>query len=243
MVSAGLVGNSPHMISASITALTRILYEFKTQLSRSVLEDLVQTMSLFLTSTNREIVRAVLGFVKVAIISLPEDLVRSRLEALIPGLMRWSHEHKARFRSKVKNILERAVRRFGYDSIERFCPEADKKLIQNIRKTRERRKKKKQDNPAGNDSLADQQADETRGRFESEYDEAIYGSASSSDASGSETEPAELSHRNRKVRGKETFITESQEEPLDLLDRRSLANISSRKPASAKTLPNAKQRG
>ena len=29
MVSAGLAGSTPHMISASITALTRILYQFK----------------------------------------------------------------------------------------------------------------------------------------------------------------------------------------------------------------------
>jgi len=29
MVSAGLAGSTPHMISASITALTRILFEFK----------------------------------------------------------------------------------------------------------------------------------------------------------------------------------------------------------------------
>jgi ribosomal RNA-processing protein 12 len=29
MISAGLAGNTPHMISASITALTRILYQFK----------------------------------------------------------------------------------------------------------------------------------------------------------------------------------------------------------------------
>ena len=29
MVSAGLAGSTPHMISASITALTRILYHFR----------------------------------------------------------------------------------------------------------------------------------------------------------------------------------------------------------------------
>ena len=95
MVSAGLVGSTPHMVSASITALTRILYEFAAQLPHVVIEDLVQTMDLFLTSSNREIVRSVLGFVKVTIISLPESIVNPKLKTLVPGLMSWSREHKA----------------------------------------------------------------------------------------------------------------------------------------------------
>ncbi|KAG8530982.1 uncharacterized protein KY384_004339 [Bacidia gigantensis] len=244
MVSAGLVGNSPHMISATITALARILHEFILRLPRNVMEDIVQTMSLFLTSTNREIVRAVLGFVKVAIISLPEDLIRPRLEGLIPGLMQWSHEHKARFRSKVKHILERAVRRFGYDSIESYCPEADKKLIQNIRKTRERRKKKNQynkDDPE-DDSVAEEPSNGSKGRFESEHDEVLYGSASSSDASDDETEARQRSSSKRKASGTKTYISEAQDEPLDLLDRRSLANISSRKPVPTKQPPTSTKR-
>ena len=239
MVSAGLVGSSPHMISASITALTRVLYEFRSDLSKPVMEDLVQTMSLFLTSTNREIVRSVLGFVKVAIISLPEELVRPRLESLTPGLMSWSHEHKARFRSKVKHILERALRRFGYEVIDRYCPEDDKKLIQNIRKSRERKKKKKD---AGIEDGAADGEKKRQGRFESEYDEAIYGSDDSSVASSDEggvvvNDSDDDGRSSRKGRTNGTYITEADDEPLDLLDRRSLANISSRKPQSVRQPP------
>lgn len=205
MVSAGLVGSTPHMVSASITALTRILYEYVQELSPAVTQDLVQTMDLFLTSKNREIVRSVLGFVKVTIISLPEDIVTARLPTLIPGLMSWSKEHKAHFRAKVKHIIERAMRRFGAPLIESCCPEEDKKLVQNIRKMRERRKRKDKD---------DQAPVPRAKRFDNEYDEAIYGSES--DTASEE-------------KGDETYITEAGDEPLDLLDRRSLANISHRK--------------
>ncbi len=52
MVSAGLAGSTPHMISASISAITRILFEFRQSLSAETMSDLVQTMDLFLTSNN-----------------------------------------------------------------------------------------------------------------------------------------------------------------------------------------------
>lgn len=233
MVSAGLVGSTPHMISASITALTRILYEFAASLPPAVIEDLVQTMDLFLTSPNREIVRSVLGFVKVAIISLPEAIVKPKLASLVPGLMSWSKEHKAQFRAKIKHILERAIRRFGFEAVERHCPEDDKKFINNIRKTKERRKRHKAE--AGAEGANAQP--EKKSRFESEYDEALYGSDDSSKDSDNDSDRDAA----REAQGGKTYITEDADEPLDLLDRKSLANISSRKPQPSKQPP-GKQR-
>jgi len=102
-------------------------------------------MDAFLTSNNREIVQSVLGFVKVSVISLPKELMLPRLNSLIPNLMTWSHEHKAHFKAKVKHIIERMIRRFGYDVIERNVPDEDKKLVINIRKTKERKKRRKEE--------------------------------------------------------------------------------------------------
>lgn len=234
MVSAGLAGSTPHMISASITALTRLLYEFHGRLPEGTVTDLVQTMDLFLTSNNREIVRSVLGFVKVCIISLPSTLVLPRLETLIPNLIVWSHEHKQHFRAKVKHIFERMIRRFGVDTVERYTPEADKKLISNIRKTRERRKKKRDAGEDDEDVAVG--AEKRRSKFESEYDEAVYGSASDEDDSGSDISDDEVLGRaaakGRKAKqGGSQYIVEDDDEPLDLLDRKALAHVSSTKPA------------
>ncbi|KAI1105055.1 NUC173-domain-containing protein [Jackrogersella minutella] len=230
MVSAGLAGSTPHMISASITALTRILYEFRETLNQEVLSDLVQTMDLFLTSNNREIVRSVLGFVKVCVISLPTELMLPRLPTMIPNLMVWAHEHKGHFcRAKVKHILERMVRRFGFDVVNRNCPEADRKLIANIRKTKERSKRRKDAaKEGGNEEEGGQQNDKRRSRFESEYDEALY---SSDESDGSDDSDAEVLGKSRKgQKGGSTYIMEDEDEPLDLLDRKALASISSTKP-------------
>ncbi|KAM3065275.1 pre-rRNA processing protein [Clarireedia jacksonii] len=244
MVSAGLAGSTPHMVSASITALTRILYHFRESLSPETLTDLVQTMDLFLTSNNREIVRSVLGFVKVCVISLPTSLMLPRLESLIPNLMVWSHEHKAHFKAKVKHILERMIRRFGVEIVNKHCPEEDRKLITNIRKTRERRKRNKDAAKEAGEGSDDEGATDgkRRNRFESEYDEALHGS--DSESSGSDISDDEVLGKSRKKGGKKaggnTYIVEDEEEPLDLLDRRALANISSTKPAKARTATKTK---
>ncbi|KAI1330525.1 NUC173-domain-containing protein [Xylariaceae sp. FL0255] len=229
MVSAGLAGSTPHMISASITALTRILYEFRESLKEEVLTDLVQTMDLFLTSNNREIVKSVLGFVKVCVISLPTELMLPRLQTMVPNLMVWSHEHKGHFKAKVKHILERMVRRFGFEPVNRSCPEADKKLITNIRKTKERSKRKRDAAKAeGNEDGDDEKSGKRRGRFESEYDEALY---SSDDSDASDDSDVEMLGKSRKgQKGASAYIMEDEDEPLDLLDRNALASISSTKP-------------
>lgn len=237
MVGAGLASEAPHTISATIAALTRILYEFHSRLDDSAIVDLFETMDLFLRSNNREIVRSVLGFVKVATVSLPDSIVQPRLPSLVEGLVRWSHEHKARFRSKVKHILERLIRRYGDKKIEKLTPEADRKLIANIRKTKERNKRKKDEAKAGNGEDGEGEAStRRRSRFESEYDQAVYGSESEdSDEDGADGSDDEMHDGSRK--GGKSYIIEDEDEPLDLLGRNALGSISSTKPVRFKGLP------
>jgi len=235
MVSAGLAGTTPHMISASITALTRILYEFRMELAGATLEDLVSTMDLFLASSNREVVRSVLGFVKVAVISLPDSIIRPRLPTLVPGLVAWSREHKARFRAKVKHILERMIRRFGVEVIEKNCPKDDVKFVHNIKKSRERSKRKKD---ADANVQGDSEKVKRQGKFETEFDEAVYGSESDdtgSDKDSISDDEAGIGGKHNK--GSKTYIIEDEDEPLDLLDRKALGNISSTKPVKFKSAP------
>lgn len=223
MVSAGLAGSTPHMISATITALSRMLYEFGESLQEQTLRDLVETMDLFLTSNNREIVKSVLGFVKICVIRLDVELVRSRMSSLVPNLIIWSHEHKGHFKAKVKHILERMIRRFGYDIVHDNCPESDRKLLVNIRKTKERNKRKRE---AARENAQDgENGEEQDARFDNEYDEALY---SSSDSEAEETEEGAKKGRPN------AYIVEDEDEPLDLLDRRALANISSTRPQRTK---------
>ena len=234
MVSAGLAGSTPHMISASVTALTRILYHFRESISPETFTGLLETLDLFLTSSNREIVRSVLGAVKVCVISLPTELMIPRLGTLIQNLIKWNEaKPKPPFKSKIKHIIERMIRRYGVDIVNKNTPEEHRKLISNIRKTKERTKRQRAENRAAGAEGSDNDEEtggKRKGRFESEYDEALHGSDVSSDNSDvSDDETLGKSKRESKKGGK-TYIVEDEDEPLDLLDRRALANISSTKP-------------
>ncbi|KAF3933380.1 hypothetical protein ABW19_dt0205693 [Dactylella cylindrospora] len=233
MVCAGLASPEAHMISATVVAVTRVLWQFKDDLKPDTISELVTTMDAFLTSNNREIVRSVLGFVKVSVISLPKELMLPRLPTLIPNLMTWSHEHKAHFKAKVKHIIERMIRRFGYEVIEKNVPEEDKKLVINIRKTRDRKKRRKEAGETG--EVGDEEGAGTgkkrKGKFESEFEEAIYGSESD-ESDGDEDGDVDMERRasGKRQKGSRQFIVEDEDEPLDLLNKNALASISSTKP-------------
>ncbi|EFQ99483.1 ribosomal RNA-processing protein 12 [Nannizzia gypsea CBS 118893] len=199
MVSAGLAGSSPHMVAASVTAMSRLLFEYHSQLPTTMQSDLLQTIELFLTSNNREIVRSVLGFVKVAVVALPDDLLKPRLPSAVPKLMMWSKEHKGRLRSKVKGILDRLIRKFGAAFVEGLVEESDRKLVVSIRKERERQKRKKEAKHDEDDEDTQQQhprgqqsAQAGQGKsFNNEFDKAVYGSDSDY-MSGDESDASEI---------------------------------------------------
>lgn len=244
MVSAGLAGSSPHMVAASVTALSRLFFEFYKDLSSEILSDLVQTVELFLTSNNREIVRSVLGFVKVAVVILPDDALRPRLSALVPNLMAWNKEHKGRLRSKVKGIIDRLVRRFGAPLMENLVGEEDRKLVVNIRKQRERNKRKKKEGAA--DDEEEEEDDKGERQSGNAFDKAVYGSDfSDSDEDDDDASVIDVDDegqarpKGRGAGGKKKsaqgnqYIREMSPEdnPLDLLAPDALANISTTKPS------------
>jgi ribosomal RNA-processing protein 12 len=65
MVLGGLVGATPHMVSASLMAMARLLFEFAPSLAGLVPELMPAALSL-LRSKAREVIKSVLGFLKVS---------------------------------------------------------------------------------------------------------------------------------------------------------------------------------
>mmetsp|Transcript_28919 Transcript_28919/g.94534 ORF Transcript_28919/g.94534 Transcript_28919/m.94534 type:complete len:1369 (-) Transcript_28919:1378-5484(-) len=151
MVLAGIAGGSPHMVSASVLAVSRLLYEFSAQLVHLVPE-LLPAMLRLLHGKSREVVKSALGFVKVVAVRLPEDELRFHLPNLVSGLLIWGDDSKNRFRSKVKVILERFVRRCGYESVEALVPEEHRPLISHIRKMSVREDKRRRASALGSEA-------------------------------------------------------------------------------------------
>lgn len=155
MVLAGLAGNTPHMISATIMALARIIFEFAATMKASgeegVVTSLTGDVSMLLQSPSREIVKSAISFVKVALVILDSETLDPLLPSLIEGLLQWANVHHHQFKLQVRHLMERLMRRFGYDRLERATPVAHHPLLVNIKKRREKSKKqqpKKEKNPA-----------------------------------------------------------------------------------------------
>jgi len=106
--------------------------------------EILTTLLVFLSSANREIVKSILGFIKLAIHTLPVDLVRPHLKDLVPALLNWSHDHKNHFKVKVRHIFERMLRRFTWEEVYSCAGEEEAaKVLINIKKRKDRAKRKK----------------------------------------------------------------------------------------------------
>ena len=91
--------------------------------------EIFTTLLVFLTSANREIVKSVLGFVKLAIHTMPTDLLRPHLKDLVPALLRWTHDHKNHVKAKVRHIFERMIRRFGWEDLYACAGEEEARKV------------------------------------------------------------------------------------------------------------------
>ena len=237
MVSAGLAGVAPHVVAASITALSRLAYEFHDLLGGKEKKEIVDTVIMFLESKNREIVRSVLGFVKVIVVVLEKSILDNRMESIVKGCMVWSKENKGRLRQKVRGILERCLRRWGADVVEGWVGGEDRKMVVNIRKRKEHSRRNKK----GDVSYSDDEDDRASGgrKYDNEFDDTLYASDDDSEIMGSDSDddgddtmsgvsfkPSKQSSKGKK----QQFIRQDHDhEPLDLLDPRSMASISSKK--------------
>lgn len=124
------------------------------------MNELLSTIAVFVGSKNREIVKSALGFVKVAVVALPASTVEPHLPVLVPALLGWVHDHKNHFKSKTVHIFERMIRKFGYDAVYKRGGEgSQKKVLENIKKRKDRAKRKKDAKGDDEDDGMDQVGD------------------------------------------------------------------------------------
>ncbi|TDL26142.1 NUC173-domain-containing protein [Rickenella mellea] len=214
MVAGGLAGATPHMISATVTAISRLVFEFKDTIPPPMLSEIFTTLLVFLTSTNREIVKSTLGFIKLAIHTLPVDLMHPHLKQLVTALLGWSHDHKNHFKDKVRHVFERMIRRFGWEDVYASAGEDEaSKFLLNIKKRKDRAKRKKaQDNNDESDEEAKPKV-ATGNAFE----DVLYGSESEGDKSDDEhkgTRRPEVQKRSKQTGAR---LRIDDDEPMDLL--------------------------
>ncbi|THU95393.1 ribosomal RNA-processing protein 12 [Dendrothele bispora CBS 962.96] len=211
MVAGGLAGSSPHMISASVTALSRLVFEFKDQISNDMKNEIFTTLLVFLSSANREIVKSVLGFIKLSIHTFPINIVQPHLKELVPALLNWSHDHKNHFKAKVRHIFERLLRRFSWEEVYSCASNEDaSKVLINIKKRKDRAKRRKENRREDEDE-EEPQVDRTTGDA---FEDIVYGSESELE----DTDEDEPTHRSETRPGRKGMrLRMDDDEPMDLL--------------------------
>jgi ribosomal RNA-processing protein 12 len=72
-----------------------------------------------------------------------EDETFHFVNAVVKACVKWTTEHRSHFKVPCRNILERMIRKCGYDTIANVFPGEHHKLLTNLRKRHEQQEKKK----------------------------------------------------------------------------------------------------
>jgi len=131
IVSAALAAHTPHMRSAAVLALARLIAVFAPtdpELCETVPE-LTSTILLLLREQAREVVKAVLCFLRLALAVCAPDKLEPILPDMIDGVMKWAGETKNRFKATIKLIMKKLCRLFTFETVSALLPEADQALI------------------------------------------------------------------------------------------------------------------
>ncbi|KAK2452302.1 RRP12 protein [Trifolium repens] len=138
-VAGGLVGKTPHMISATVKGLARLAYEFPDLVLTAF--DLLPSTFTLLEKKNREITKANLGLLKVLVAKSQAEGLQVHLRSVVECLFKWQDDAKNHFKAKVKFLLGMLIAKCGLEAVKAVMPEEHMKLLSNIRKIKERKER------------------------------------------------------------------------------------------------------
>ena len=144
IVLAALGAQTPHMRSAAVMGLSRLVFEFARNDTtvEMFLPSLLQTVCVLFDENSREVIKSVISFVRVCVAAISEEHLEPLLPEVVNGIMKYN-KGKGRFRSKIKIIMKKLVRKFGYEKITPLVPENDSRLLTHMRKLSERAERRR----------------------------------------------------------------------------------------------------
>jgi ribosomal RNA-processing protein 12 len=157
VIVAALGAETSHMRSAVVMALSRIVFEqgWGNEQLHSLLPGLLRTVLVLIDEGSREVTKSVVGFTRICVTAIPPEQLEPLLPELLGSLLR-SQQAKSRFRAKIKIILKKLVKLFGYEALMPHVPESETRLLTHMRKLGEREKRKKQSRREGGEAEVDQ---------------------------------------------------------------------------------------
>ncbi|KAJ9565398.1 hypothetical protein OSB04_001364 [Centaurea solstitialis] len=135
MIMGYLSGSSPHIRSGAVSALSLVIYN-DSKICNSM-PDLVPSILELFHSKAIEVIKAVLGFLKVLVLSLQVRDLQNFLSDILSGLLPWSSVSRHHFKSKVTVILEIIMRKCGSASVKSLVPEKYRDFVKNVLENRQ----------------------------------------------------------------------------------------------------------
>ncbi|KAM8858593.1 RRP12-like protein isoform 2-T2 [Spinachia spinachia] len=226
LVYAGLT-SSVTMITCTVLALTRLVFEYKDAIDVTTMKELLHNVCLLLTSRTREIVKAALGFIKVLLFIMEPKTLTSHATVMMEGVGNIKDDVRRHFRTKLKNIFTKFIRKFGFELVKSMLPVEHHKVLANIRKAEARTKRKRQASEQQNDS--DSEAEEPKAKSQSIEDILA---ETDSDMSEDEGQPRNAQKKGAQPRKARAWLKEGEEDdPLNFLDPKVSQRVLATNPA------------
>jgi len=144
VVTSALAAETSHMRSAAVMAASRLVFEFAREDNsiQSALPSLLQTILVLFDAQSREVIKSAVAFVRVCVSAMHPEQLRPMLNDVVMALLKY-HGGKGRFRAKIKIILKKLVRLYGYNALTPFVPVSESRLLVHMRKIDERTARRK----------------------------------------------------------------------------------------------------
>ncbi|KAL0280180.1 UNVERIFIED_CONTAM: hypothetical protein PYX00_001552 [Menopon gallinae] len=136
MIIGGLAG-TPTLVSATVLALAKLTSTLRAELPPDVVQLLLESVCLLLALPTREIVGSALTYLKVFITAIQKPQLFAYLPAIVKAVISMVDDCRNHFRLKTRDVLDRLLRKFGYDTIKLLIPEDDTimhKRLKNLRR-------------------------------------------------------------------------------------------------------------
>ncbi|ENN83556.1 hypothetical protein HUJ04_001288 [Dendroctonus ponderosae] len=238
LMTAGLAG-SPQMISCNILALASVLHNFTGALGQENIRLILDNVATLSSCPAREIVTSCLSFVKVYCTALPSLMVQASLDTVMKALTGMTEDCQRHFRLKVRDLLDRLIRKYGADSLKPFVAPTDEtmlKRIRNLRKLNDRKNRKRKQ--AKDASHEEEEAASMEDFLVKSKPKSIEEILADSDSELDGEERAHSAQKSKKQAG--AWIEEDAETIIDFTDAavaRKVRATKPRKTASAQAAP------
>lgn len=224
--SAGLAG-SPHMISATLLAFTKLLFEYRDCLDGEQIGALFSAAISLLKSKTREVVRSSLLFVRAMVTILDANESTEHLPGLMKNLFTCNMDTSSAYRNQLKVIFERLLKKVGFETIRAMCPVDHRRFIIHIHKSIVKTKKQRE---AYKQEMENKDEDMKGEKNSNEQTwEDILGDTYEDDEEGGKKVEKTTEKKDSKA-----WIVEGEGSAVDLLDPKMARNIVGTKPKNQK---------